>query len=146
MEKTLGKEYAAGIERIQFLQANAECVEKKGYMKAFSPEQMAGHKEKLANISIQIDEIEAEKKMAMDSFKERLKPLMESKKTILDNIKRKAEYVTEECVKLVDVEKRMTGYYNYDGDLIEERRATADEMQPNMFRQQMHAEKTGTDD
>ena len=58
--KTIGKDIANPIQREQFIKDNADVVENKGYMKPYTPEELQGHKEKLANVSIEIAEIEAE--------------------------------------------------------------------------------------
>lgn len=112
-------------------------------MKPYTPEELQGHKEKLANVSIEIAEIEAEKAQVDATFKGRLKPLRESRAIMVSNIKSKAEYVTEECYRFTDQESRMTGFYNKEGNLIECRPATADELQPSLFKV---VQKTGTDD
>lgn len=143
MQKELGKEYKNAREREAFLKDNCDKVEEKGYMKPFTPEQLQGHKEQLANVSISISEIEAEKKEAAEVFKGQLKPLVESRTQMVSNIKAKAEYVKEICYKFVDQDEKEVGYYNADGDLIESRPATADELQPNIF---SLARKTGTND
>ena len=132
-DKTMGKEYSDPVKRKRYLEDNAEGVEKKGYMKAYSPEELQGHKEELANTMIQISEIEAELAFAKESFKARLKPLQEKRNQMLSNIKAKSEYVTEDCYKFVDREARITEYYNADGDLVEMRPSTADELQLNIF-------------
>lgn len=55
----------------------------------------------------------------MESFKADLKPLNEQKKELLDNIKKGSEYrENEECVKILDHEERMAGYYNKLGELV----------------------------
>lgn len=148
MEKELGKEFSSPIQRQMFLKDNCDAVEQKGYMKPYSPEELQGHKENLANVSIQIAEIEAEKKQADEVFKGQLKPLKEQRSQMVSNIKAKAEYVTENCYRFTDQETKMTGYYNADGDLIECRPATADELQPTLFPRPMNIikGKTGTDD
>lgn len=53
--------------------------------------------------------------------------------------------MTEECYRLTDRESGMTGFYNANGDLIESRQATADELQGNLFSPPVF-KKTGTDD
>ena len=79
MEKTIGKEYKNAREREAFLKDNCDKVEEKGYTKPYSAEELQGHKENLANVSIEIAEIEAEKK-AQDAYykgqykKPRVKP------------------------------------------------------------------------
>lgn len=145
MEKTIGKEYANPIQRETFLKDNCDKVEQKGYMKPYTKEELQQRKEQLANASIQIMDIEEEAKQAADHYKEQLKPLKETRRKMVGDIKRKAEYVDEPCYKFVDQEARETGYYNKEGDLIECRPATADELQQTIFGV-LRSEKTGTDD
>lgn len=142
MEKTIGKEYKNPREREAFLKDNCDKVEEKGYMKPYSPEELQGHKESLANLSIEISEVEEEKKLQDAYFKGQLKPLKEQRQQMVSNIKSKAEYVKEVCFKFVDQDEKETGFYNSEGDLIECRPATADELQPTIFSM---ARKTGTD-
>lgn len=141
MEREIGKNIPQGDRRISFLKDNCEKVEQKGYMKRFTSEQLAQMKEQLSEVAIKIDDVETEKKVVMDGFKEQLKPLNEERATILQGLRNKAEHVTELCYKFVDLENREVGYYNEDGDLIESRPAYADELQINMFQT-----KTGTND
>lgn len=143
MEKTLGKEFRNAREREAFLKDNCDRVEDKGYMKPYTPEQLQGHKERLANTSIEIAEIEAEKKASDAHFKGLLKPLREQYSQMVSNLKAKSEYVKEVCYKFVDQDTKEVGYYNADGNLIESRPATADELQPTIFTM---TRKTGTND
>ena len=143
MDKSIGKEYPNRMQRESFLKDNCDTVEEKGYMKPYTSEQLQGHKENLANTSIEIAEIEAELKHIQAEYKGRLKPLKEAKDQMVSNIKAKSEYVREICYKFTDQEAKQTGYYNSDGDLIEERPATADELQPTLFKSAL---KTGTND
>lgn len=143
MERELGQEYKNPIQREAFLKDNCDACEQKGYMKPYSPEELQGHKEKLANVSIEIAEIEAEMKQVQAEYKGKLKPLKESRSMMVSNIKSKAEYVNEVCYRFTDQDTKETGYYNKDGKLIECRPATADELQPNLF---SIARKTGTND
>ena len=109
MDKFLGQDIPEE-ERWQFLQDNADSVEKIGYTHRFTPEELAQKKETLAEVSITINDVEMEKKEAMESFKERLKPLNEEKQELLDHIKRGSEYVeNEECAKFSTMKKRWLG-------------------------------------
>ncbi len=139
MERTLGAEIENPLARQQFLADNCDAAVEKGYMKPYTPEELQGHKENLANVSIQIAEIEAEMKQVSAEYKGQLKPLKEQRANMVSNIKAKAEYVTEKCYRFTDQETKMTGFYNADGVLIESRPATADELQPTIF----HAIRTG---
>jgi hypothetical protein len=143
MERELGQDIKNPIQREAFLKDNCDACEQKGYTKPYTPEELQGHKEKLANVSIEIAEIEAEKKQVEADFKGRLKPLKESRAIMVSNIKSKAEYVNEVCYRFTDQETKETGYYNKDGILVECRPATADELQPNIFSM---VRKTGTND
>lgn len=97
-------------------------------------------------MSIEIAEIEAELKEVQAEYKGRLKPLKEARANMVSNIKAKAEYVHEPCYRFTDQEAKVTEFYNKEGDLVEERPATADEMQPTLFavRGFNQADKTGT--
>ena len=143
MEKYLGKEYVNRNEREAFLKDNCDRVEEKGYMKPYTPEQLQGNKENLAELSIRIEEIENEKKEAAAGFKAALDPLTKQRSETIRNIRQKAEYVHEICYKFIDRQERQTGYYSADGDLIELRPATADELQATLF--SMPVKITGTD-
>jgi hypothetical protein len=143
MERNLGKEYTNKVQREAFLKDNCEKAEVKGYMRAFTPEQLQGHKESLAELSINIEEMEDEKKASAKHFKAVLDPLFIQRREMVSNIRRKAEYVREVCYKFTDRDAKETGYFNADGDLIELRPATADELQPTLF---VGLTKTGTND
>ena len=106
--KTIGKDIAKPIQREQFIKDNADGVENKGYMKAYTPEQLQGHKEKLANVSIEIAEIEAELKEVQAEYKGRLKPLKDARANMASNLEAKAEYVTETCCRFTDREEKQT--------------------------------------
>jgi len=141
MEKNLGKEYTNKAQRESYLKDNCEKAEEKGYMKAFKPEQLQGYKENLAELSIKIEEVEKEKKDSSKYFKGQLDPMTKQRSEMVRNIRQKAEYVREICYKFIDREEKQTGYYNAEGDLIELRQSTVDELQPTLF-----SLKTGTND
>ena len=132
MDKFLGQDIPEQ-ERWQFLQDNADAVEKIGYTHRFTPEELAQKKETLAEVSITINDVEIEKKEAMESFKERLKPLNEEKQELLDHIKRKFLYHKE----------KMAGFYNKLGELVYSRPIMPQEMQKTIF---SINSKTGTDE
>lgn len=143
MDKFLGQDIPEK-DRWQFLQDNADSVEKIGYTHRFTPEELAQKRESLAETSIKINDIEIEKKEVMESFKADLKPLNKQKKELLDNIKKGSEYrENEECVKILDHEERMAGYYNKLGELVYSRPIMPQEMQKTIFNINR---KTGTND
>lgn len=149
MDKSLGQDIKDVNKRKLFLEDNADEVVKKTYMKPYSGPELQGKKEDLASVMIEISEIETEKSAVLAEIKGRLKPLQERRAQLVGNIKAKAELVTEDCFRITDQDEGMTGFYNPDGDLIETRQATADELQGNLFKKptiKVVAAKTGTDD
>ena len=71
MDKILGQDITEQA-RWQFLQDNADAVEKIGYTHRFTPEELAQKKETLAEVSITINDVELEKKEAMESVQRTL--------------------------------------------------------------------------
>jgi hypothetical protein len=133
MDKFLGQDIPED-DRWQFLQDNADAVESIGYTHRFSPDELAQKKESLAGVSIEINDIEIEKKEAMNEYKERLKPLNEDKQKLLDNIKKDSEFKeNEECVKILYHDEKMAGYYNKLGELVYSRPIMPQEMQKTIF-------------
>jgi hypothetical protein len=128
MDKQLFSEMPE-VKRVQMLRDNCDGAEEVGYMKHFSPQQITEMKDDLSEVAIQINDVNEEKAEAMKDYKERLKPLAETKKVLLRNIKQKAEFVTEQCFKFVDITDRMVGYYNTNGELISSRPMRSDEGQ-----------------
>lgn len=143
MKRELGKDFQQGEERRQFLADNADAVEKKEYMRHFTPEELLKKKEGLSETCISINDIEEELKEIKKEYAEKLKPLVERKKRVLGELKKKAELVEEDCYKFIDAEAREVGFYNANGDLIESRQAYSEELQTTMFQV---IRKTGTED
>lgn len=142
MDKFLGQDIPER-DRWQFLQDNADAVEEIGYTHRFTPDELAQKKESLAETSIKINDIEVEKKEVMDGYKEQLKPLNETKQTLLENIKKGSEYKPhEECVKILDHDEKLAGYYNRLGELVYSRPIMPQEMQKTIFNINR---KTGTE-
>lgn len=142
MKRELGKDIQQGEARRQFLADNADAVEKKEYMRHFTQEELLKKKEGLSETCISINDIEEELKDIKKEYAEKLKPLIERKKRVLGELKKKAELVEEDCYKFIDTDTREVGYYNQNGDLIESRPAYSEELQTTMFQV---IRKTGTD-
>jgi len=143
MDKFLGQNLPEK-DRWEFLKDNADAVEPIGYTHRFTPEELAQKKESLAEVSIQINDIEIEKKEVVEDFKERLKEPTKTKSKLLDNIKRGSEYVeNEECAKILYHEEKMAAFYNSLGELVYSRPIMPQEMQKTIFNINR---KTGTDE
>lgn len=149
MEQHLGLDIGNPVLRERFLKDNSEKVESQGYMKPFKPEEIERKKNRLAELSIEIADIEDEKASVVSNFKARMTPLKTERAEILSDIKHKSRYVTEQCFKFVDKDERMVGWYNKEGELVASRPAMIDELQLNLFTAQQQASEedaTGTGD
>lgn len=136
LEKQIGA-HLPERDRIQMLKDNADKIQEYGYTKRFTPEQLARMKETLSDISIEVNDLEEQKKDAMAGFKEKLKPVITARKQLLKGLKTKSEFVQEECYKMIDHEEGRVGFYNKDGELVdvrniwpEERQATIHNLNP----------------
>ena len=126
--------------RKEFLDSNADAIENIGYMKAFDPDEIQQQKDILAESSIIVSTLEEELKSVKDSFKEQMKPHVETIQKCLKTIKEGAEYVKEDTYKFVDHEEGMVGFYNSFGDLVSIRQIKPEERQKVLFK----FGKTGT--
>lgn len=140
MEKELFQEYEER-GRIEMLESNADSIEEMDYTEYLTDEELAEHKDKLAQRSIEESRILDEKKEAMDIFKEMLKPIVVDKNEILSEIKHRSRSLFGKCYKMIDHATREVGYYNSKGQLVYSRPARPDEAQGNLFKI-----KTGTND
>lgn len=101
MDKELFKDKNPLLRR-QMLEDNCAAVERITYTSPFSEEEMGERKTELANIDLDMAALEEEKKAFMQAYKDKLKPKKERKKTLLTDIKRGYEEITDECFKFMD--------------------------------------------
>ena len=142
----IAKEYGKDLAieaREEFLRNTCDGTEEVSYSRVFSPEELAKQRELLTDASIRLADIEEEKKQAMAEFKEQAKPYAEQRAKAIQNLRTKAETVTEVCYKYFDEETNMVGFYNREGNLVSSRPAFPNEMQKTMF-QVLRKEGTNT--
>lgn len=133
MQKHLGKDIENKDDRRAFLMDNCDQVNTKGFMRRYTKEELDQKKTELSEVAITISEIELRKKAVGVLFKAELKPEQETMGELLQQIKQKAEFVTEDCFKFIDRTTMTVGFYSREGDLIEQRPALAEEMQTTIF-------------
>ena len=140
MEKFLAQD-SRESDRAQILNDSCDAIEEIGYTRRFNPDELSQRKEALGEVSIVINDIEAEKAEAVAVFKDRLKPLNDDKKSLLSDLKNKSEFVIEKCYKFIHHDERAVGYYNSLGELVSSRPIMPHEMQKTIFT----TLKTGTE-
>jgi len=139
MDQNLAQDVPENRRR-EYLKDSCEKVEKIGYLKKYTFDQLTMKKSDLAEKSIELNGIDHERKEAMDSFKERQKPLREEISSLLTNIRLRGEEVDQECYLFFDEPTKTAGYYNDSGELIYTRPMRPEEFQKSIF----SLEKTGT--
>ena len=79
MDKNLGLEIVDPEQRKCFLKDNCDVVEDHGYMKQFSHDKVVELKERLSEVSIEINDKEEELNDIKKTFKFQMDPLKEEK-------------------------------------------------------------------
>lgn len=149
LDKVLGQEYPAGLERENFLRDNCDGVEELDYTKELSKDRREELKETLVDKNVQLRDVKADKRAADEIYKEQdkgyknqIKHLESENEEIAKTLKEKAEYVRENCFKIVDDETRTVGYYDREGVLRYTRPVRPEERQSTL---QMQIRRTGTE-
>lgn len=130
-------------EREQILRDSCDQILERSYTKHFSQEKMDSKRAEIANVLIQINELEEELTQIRTDYKNRIKPLVERMGMIRDEIKAGGEWVKTDCYRFTDPDTGTTAIYSPEGYKLEERKMTPEERQRTMFQ---ITRKTGTDD
>lgn len=133
MDKFIGQNIEDAKQRELYIKNNADGAEEKFYTRVLTAPELQEVKEKLTNISIEIQGLETEKSMATRAFNAQLKDLKEKLIIAIGEVRSKTIVERNICYKYIDRENRVTGYYTQNGELIEERPCTAEELQGTVF-------------
>lgn len=105
--------------REQMLRDNCDQIEQRSFTRSFSQDEVYARRAELEQVSIQVAELEDELAQIRADIKGRIKPLLERRGKILDELKSRGEWVTADTFKFVDVEDGTAAYYSGDGYKIE---------------------------
>ena len=103
--------------------------EEANYTKTLTEEELGFAKSKLADVSIEMDQIADEKKEAMDEFKERLKRPTLERKELLNAIKYKSVNKQGILYMIDDVEAKLMYKFDEQGVCVDVRPLLATERQ-----------------
>lgn len=103
--------------------------EEANYTKKLTEEELGFAKSKLADVSIEMDQIADEKKEAMDDFKERLKKPTADRKELLQAIKFKSVNKQGILYLIEDIEEKMMYKFDEEGICVDARPLLATERQ-----------------
>lgn len=130
-------------EREQILRDSCDQILERSYTRKFNYDQMDLKRTEIANVLIQINELEEELSQIREDYKGRIKPLQERLGMIRDEIKAGGEWVKTDCYRFTDPETGYTAIYSPEGYKLEERKMTPEERQRTVFQT---IRKTGTED
>lgn len=98
------------------------------YQKELSKEQMQNAKDVLAAAAIQLHKIQEDKKEADKQFNEQIKQQKKLVESKMEMIEQRSTLAVETVYPLIYKEEQKVGIYNRDGVLVDERKATLQEM------------------
>lgn len=130
-------------KREQLLRDNCDQIVERSYTRKFEQHEVNARREELENVSIQVAELEDKLAEIRADYKGRIKPLLERRGLILDELKARGEYVKGDCFKFVDVDEGKTAFYSPGGYKLEERPITPEERQRTVMQ---FVRRTGTED
>lgn len=133
-------------ERMEMLDAQADEVVEENYLRPYENAELQKARQEYVNLSLQMTEIKAEEDDIKQQFKERKAPVQKEMDRVLGNIKQGGEYVKGKLYKIIDRDERVTGFYDEDGKLINQRKSLPNELQGTLFTTIRMNAKTGTNE
>ena len=128
-------------QREEILRNSCDQILERSYTRKFDQEEINERRSELANVIIQIADLEQELAEVRADYKGKIKPLQERVSKLRDELKVGGDWIKGDCFKFVDEDDGKVGIYSPEGYLLEQRPMTQDERQRNVFR----ALRTGTE-
>ncbi len=116
-------------QREQILRDSCDQILERSYTRKFDQAEINEKRADLANVSIQMQELEQELAEYRATIKWKIKPLSERYGKILEELKTGGELIKGDCYKFVDEDEKMVGIYSPEGYKLEERPMTQEERQ-----------------
>lgn len=116
-------------QREQILRDSCDQILERSYTRKFDQAEINEKRADLANVSIQMQELEQELAEYRATIKGKIKPLSERYGKILEELKTGGEWIKGDCYKFVDEDEKMVGIYSPEGYKLEERPMTQEERQ-----------------
>ena len=128
-------------QREEILRNSCDQILERSYTRKFDQDEINERRSELANVIIQIADLEQELAEVRADYKGKIKPLQERVSKLRDELKVGGDWIKGDCYKFVDEDEGKVGIYSPEGYLLEQRPMTQDERQRNVFR----ALRTGTE-
>lgn len=114
-------------QREQILRDSCDQILERSYTRKFDQAEINEKRADLANVSIQMQELDQELAEYRATIKGKIKPLAERYGKILEELKTGGEWIKGDCYKFVDEDEKMVGIYSPEGYKLEERPMTQEE-------------------
>lgn len=128
-------------QREEILRNSCDQILERSYTRKFDQDEINERRSELANVIIQIADLEQELAEVRADYKGKIKPMQERVSKLRDELKVGGDWIKGDCFKFVDEDEGKVGIYSPEGYLLEQRPMTQDERQRNVFR----AIRTGTE-
>ena len=120
-------------ERLDSLRQSADQVVNHSYTKPYTEEQIAKKRTELAELCIQISDLERELAAQKAHYKALISPLEDDREDCVSDLRAGGEWVTEECFVYIHHNMGKAGLYNKDGILLKEMDITPEMSQATIF-------------
>lgn len=128
-QKKIG-ENLYGDDLLNLLRENCDGIEDEHeYLVVFTAHELEIFKDQLSEVSIKIKDIEEAKKDVVAKFKAEIDPFKIQKNDLIENLKEGQRVIRETCFMVRDEENQRVGYYNANGDLVDEQPMTEEQKQ-----------------
>lgn len=121
-------------ERRNILQQNADGVEETTYQKPLTEEELTERKNVLTKNSIELFDLEEQKKEAVKVYKDKIDPLKKDNSKLLSEIRTGQVSATGLIFHMANFEDGMMETYDSDGYMIASRRLKPNEKQGNLLK------------
>ena len=130
-------------KRLRYLEDSADQIVEEKYYQRLTTEELTLKKAEFTANALEMDDLEEQKKEVMEEFKDKLKPLKDSHKSLASEIRTGFVQKEGRLFKMVDHKTRMVHFYDEHGEIIETktRPVSSDELQ-NTIHMSL---RTGTD-
>jgi hypothetical protein len=109
------------------LQHNAEKVTEGEYYRTLTDEEIEARRHRHTETCIKVKDLESKKKLAVEHFKGKIKPLMEDNAIVLEQIKTRQVKAEGILYEVANYDDSVMETYNQDGEFISYRKLRADE-------------------
>lgn len=116
--------------RLLYLKNTADQVKPDFYyLRKFTQDEINEAKEKLAEVMLELTALEEAFEEKKTEYKEEKKPVETTKKSLIQCLKLKGQFVIDTVFIMHDHESKMAGYYNSKGEVIDVRALRPEEYQ-----------------